>query len=245
MSQQQAQTVQVIQKNEGCLSGCGTIFAVAVVIALIVTYWYVAIPVAVLAAAAGLYFWNRQRQQLPPPQAGPLDPWLNQLATRLSVKGYAEQTRNTGPQLEGIPMEGDLVVEGEGMRIYLNVFSDDYAAGRAASKLRGRADVQQAMVAAQSAVLSHGRMLVLARPLAGSLDTDRVENVMELVADMPPPSAPREPERAALPRPDPDPAPQAQADALEQLQKLGDLRDKGIVTPEEFEAKKAELLKRL
>ena len=34
-------------------------------------------------------------------------------------------------------------------------------------------------------------------------------------------------------------------DVFEQLRKLGELRDAGIVTPEEFEAKKAELLSRL
>lgn len=35
------------------------------------------------------------------------------------------------------------------------------------------------------------------------------------------------------------------ADPIEQLKRLGELRDAGVVTPEEFEAKKAELLARL
>jgi Bacterial PH domain/Short C-terminal domain len=39
-------------------------------------------------------------------------------------------------------------------------------------------------------------------------------------------------------------APGAQADPLDQLKKLGELRDAGILTPEEFEAKKAALLER-
>lgn len=39
--------------------------------------------------------------------------------------------------------------------------------------------------------------------------------------------------------------PSAQADPLDQLKKLGELRDAGILTPEEFEAKKAALLERL
>ncbi|MCK6081295.1 SHOCT domain-containing protein [Microbacterium sp. EYE_5] len=34
-------------------------------------------------------------------------------------------------------------------------------------------------------------------------------------------------------------------DALETLRKLGELRDAGVVTPAEFELKKAELLARL
>lgn len=37
----------------------------------------------------------------------------------------------------------------------------------------------------------------------------------------------------------------AQDDVFEALRKLGELRDAGIVTPEEFEAKKAELLRRI
>ncbi|HEV2890688.1 MAG TPA: PH domain-containing protein [Frankiaceae bacterium] len=47
---------------------------------------------------------------------------------------------------------------------------------------------------------------------------------------------------AAPPAP---PAPPAQPDVVDQLRRLGELRDSGIVTPEEFEAKKAELLGRL
>lgn len=34
-------------------------------------------------------------------------------------------------------------------------------------------------------------------------------------------------------------------DALEQIRKLGELRDAGLVTDEEFESKKAELLRRV
>ncbi|HEX9774469.1 MAG TPA: PH domain-containing protein [Actinomycetota bacterium] len=35
------------------------------------------------------------------------------------------------------------------------------------------------------------------------------------------------------------------SDIMDQLKKLGELRDAGVLTPEEFEAKKADLLKRL
>jgi hypothetical protein len=37
----------------------------------------------------------------------------------------------------------------------------------------------------------------------------------------------------------------AAPDVAEQIEKLGELRDKGLITPEEFESKKAELLSRL
>ena len=40
----------------------------------------------------------------------------------------------------------------------------------------------------------------------------------------------------------PPPAPAPAADPIEQLTKLGELRDKGVLTEEEFEAQKAKLL---
>jgi hypothetical protein len=51
---------------------------------------------------------------------------------------------------------------------------------------------------------------------------------------------------AAPPAPAPAPAPAApQVDLVEQLRKLGELRDAGVLTPDEFSAKKAELLRRI
>ena len=50
------------------------------------------------------------------------------------------------------------------------------------------------------------------------------------------------------PAPAPTPTPAAGGDAaaiMEQIKQLGSLRDAGVLTPEEFEAKKAELLKRI
>lgn len=51
---------------------------------------------------------------------------------------------------------------------------------------------------------------------------------------------------AGTPQPTPEaPAAAPSEDVFETLRKLGELRDLGIVTPEEFEAKKAELLRRI
>ena len=43
------------------------------------------------------------------------------------------------------------------------------------------------------------------------------------------------------------PATQAMSepDAMEQLRKLAELRDSGVITPEDFDSKKAEILKRI
>ncbi|MBA4861720.1 SHOCT domain-containing protein [Streptomyces sp. PSKA54] len=47
------------------------------------------------------------------------------------------------------------------------------------------------------------------------------------------------------PAPAPAPAAQSSQEIMDLLRQLGELRDAGIVTPEEFEAKKADLLRRL
>lgn len=57
-----------------------------------------------------------------------------------------------------------------------------------------------------------------------------------------------QPPPAPAPTPAPAPAASAGGDAaaiMEQIKQLGGLRDAGVLTPEEFEAKKAELLKRI
>lgn len=63
------QTVIVNQKNEGCLSGCGSIFAVLMVVGLAVEYWYVSATIAVIAVGAGIYTWHQRSLQSPPASA--------------------------------------------------------------------------------------------------------------------------------------------------------------------------------
>jgi hypothetical protein len=66
------QTIIVTQKNEGCLSGCGTLFAVLIVAGLTINYWYVALPLAIAGAGAGVWIWNRR--QVRPAVAGDTHP---------------------------------------------------------------------------------------------------------------------------------------------------------------------------
>jgi ribosomal protein L32 len=63
--EQQHINVTQIQKNEGCLSGCGTLFAVAVVLGLAIQYWYISAAVAVLAIGFAVYWFGfRERPAL-------------------------------------------------------------------------------------------------------------------------------------------------------------------------------------
>ena len=59
----------------------------------------------------------------------------------------------------------------------------------------------------------------------------------------PPPPAP--PVADAAPPPPPAPPIDASLEVTQTLARLADLRDRGAITPEEYEAKKAELLGRL
>jgi hypothetical protein len=54
--------------------------------------------------------------------------------------------------------------------------------------------------------------------------------------------AAQEPQQDYEQAPPPPPAPAPAADPIEQLTKLGALRDSGVLTEEEFEAQKAKLL---
>lgn len=53
---------RIIVEHRGCGSGCGTFLAVVLVIGLAVTYWYVAIPVAV-ALAGGAWWWSTREAE--------------------------------------------------------------------------------------------------------------------------------------------------------------------------------------
>jgi hypothetical protein len=237
-----AQNVHVTQVNKGCGSGCGTVFAVlfvvgliAYVVELIGTYWYVAIPLAVLALAGGIYWWDRQRSKLPAAQAGPEDPWLDQVASRLRGLGFVEQTRNTGHHLLGVPLDGDICLDADGLRVFVNLFSDARLAAQAEAKLRTGENV-----ATGSAALSRrDRVVLVASGLGVPVQHERVEAVLSALSS-PPSFAPvTEPAQLSAP------PHQANQDVLDQLRKLGELRDAGVISVQEFEAKKVELLGRL
>lgn len=82
---------------------------------------------------------------------------------------------------------------------------------------------------------------------SGNLKIHSAGNVAELKAIQPRERAQEIGEyvRSHLGRPAQQAAPTAAPDPADQLRKLGELRDAGVLTADEFEAKKAELLARL
>lgn len=78
MSQPPTVIVNNIQRNNGCLGGCGTAFGVLLVIGLAVEYWYIALAVAVVGVALG-FIVHRQRaltvdERMPPWRPGAVSP---------------------------------------------------------------------------------------------------------------------------------------------------------------------------
>jgi hypothetical protein len=54
-----------VQKNSGCLGGCGTVFAVLLLVGLAVQYWYISVGVLVVGIAAAAWHYFNQQQKLP------------------------------------------------------------------------------------------------------------------------------------------------------------------------------------
>jgi hypothetical protein len=238
VSQQQPIHV-VVEKKGGCLSGCGTTLAVMVLLGLTIQYWYVALPIVAIVALVAISNAGTQRKKAAH-KAGPRDPWLNEVAVALADLGLKEIARNTGAQLGGVPIDGDIGFEAERFLVYVTLFSDQRLARQAEFGLRAKPEVRGAIAKGATAIRTENRVVFVANGRGTVVDEFRLDEVVRVVGRMavPPTLMPASP-ASALGNPPPNP------DVLEQLRKLGDLRKAGVLTDAEFEAKKAELLGRL
>ena len=229
----------VVEKKGGCLSGCGTTLAVMVLLGLTIQYWYVALPIVAIVALAAISNARTQRKKAAH-KPGPRDPWLNEVAVGLADLGLKEIARNTGSQLGGAPIDGDIGLQEERFVVYVTLFSDQRLARQAELGLRAKPEVRDAITKGATAVKTAERIVFVANGRGSVVDEFRLDEVAHVVGRMavPPPLLPASPASAPGSTP-PNP------DVLEQLRKLGDLRKAGVLTDAEFEAKKAELLGRL
>jgi hypothetical protein len=229
----------VVERKGGCLSGCGTTLAVMLLLGLTIQYWYIAVPIVAIVALAAISNVKAQRRRAAH-QPGPRDPWLNEVAVALADLGLKEIARNTGAQLGGAPIDGDIGVQAERFLVDVTLFSDQRLARQAELGLRAKPEVRDAIAKGATAVRTADRIVFVASGRGSVADEFRLDEVVRVVGRMAVP-APVQPALAAsrsrAPPPDPD--------VLEQLRKLGDLRTAGVLTDAEFEAKKAELLGRL
>jgi hypothetical protein len=234
MSQQPVRVV--VEKKP---SGCGTWLGVMILLGLAIEYWYISLAIVAIVIAVAV-IRARQKRELARHRPGPRDPWLNEVAVALSDLGLKETARNTGAELGGAPMDGDIGLQVERFLVYVNLFSDQRLARHAELGLRAKPEVRAAVANGRTAVRTAGRLVFVANGRGGVVDEFRLDEVIRVVGGIPVPP-PLQPAPAYSPLATAGPSP----DVLEQLRKLGDLRKAGVLTEAEFEAKKAELLGRI
>lgn len=257
MGQQQPIRVVVEKKP----SGCWGVFGVMLLIGLAIEYWYVSLGILVLVVVVGAIAQSQQQKQKKLEQEkerhrpGPRDPWLNEAAVGLADLGLVERARNTGAQVGGVPIEGDIGLDGERLSMFVTLFGTDELARQAELALRAKPEVRTAESNGHSIVKAHGRVLYTANGRGGVVDEFRFDEVVSVVdkISLPPPL----PRRATTVVTSGRNATElqggpagaqvwaAEPDVLEQLRKLGELRAAGVVTEAEFEVKKTELLPRI
>jgi len=253
MAQQEPIRV-VVEKRGGCLSGCGTAFAVLFLIAVAVKYWYISVGLIVVAVVIGAIQNSQKPKPQPARNVGPRDPWLNEVAVALADLGLTELTRNTGQHLGGTPLEGDIGLQDDRLLVYVNMFESPELARQAEIGLRAQPNIRRALANGETALRTSGPILFVANGRGGVVDDFRLREVTQLVDRVPLPPAlniggswqvrQSEPLRGSGPTVSPQTT-EPHPDALEQLRALHDLVTAGVLTEDEFQAKKAELLRRV
>lgn len=242
----------VVERRGGCLSGCGSTLAVLLLIGIAIRFWYVSVGLLVLVAAVGLIAGHRSRaraREAERRRSGPRDPWLNEIAVALGQLGLSEVARNTGSRLGGAPIEGDVTMQEDGLTVHVNLLADPELARQADVGLRAQQRFRDALAAGRVALQLLGPVLLVADGRGGVVDEYRLSEVAHAVGEVPLPPALTAP-AAAGSTADAQAvgaagAPAAAADPLEQIRALAELRDAGVLTEAEFEAKKAQLLRRV
>jgi hypothetical protein len=250
MSNRQPVRVVVEHKKSG---GCGTALGVLILIGLAIEYWYVALGILVAVVAIGAIMNAQQKQKELEKQRrrpGPRDPWLNEVAVALADLDLTEFARNTGNQLGGVSLEGDIGLQAERFMVYVNLFASSDVAHQAEIGLRAQPYIRSAVSSGGTILMMAGPVLYVANGRGGVVDEFRLDEVVRTVNGIPLPSAlsvtagrvRREVSGTTTSGTDRF---EPSADALKQLKKLAELRDTGVLTDAEFEAKKAELLRRV
>lgn len=248
----QEHTVRVIVERRK-QAGCGTFLGVLILIGLAIEYWYVALAIVAILVVIGIAVNAQRREKELERQRhrpGPRDPWLNHVAVALADLGLTEIARNTGGHLGGAPMEGDIGLQEARLLVYVNLLANPELARQAEVGLRAQPNIRNAVANGQTTLKTLGPLLLVANGRGGVVDEYRMNEVEHALAEVPLPPALKRP--AAPPPASPGvpaldvsgPEPLA-GDPLAQIRKLAELRDAGVLTDAEFEAKKAELLRRV
>jgi Short C-terminal domain len=237
------------------------IWMVITVAVIAVHFWFLSVPV--LCVGGGLAIRRHQRhKQIARRQPGPRDPWLNEVVVAVADLDFEEQERNYTDVYFGVPLEGYVELRRQRLTVDVVLFANQVQTRNAEMAMRAEPTIRGEIGREMAAIHNGGRVLIVARTKMGVVDEYDFGEIVRLVGEipLPPPlsltyrvapggrrtvevAGSRTP-TAMLPRPTPPPVARDQ-DAIDQLARLGRLRASGVLTDEEFQAKKAELLQRI
>jgi hypothetical protein len=184
-----------------------------------------------------------------PSPPGPRDPWLNEVSVELADLGFVERKRNTGKHVAGAPMEGDIVLDGDGVTVIITVFATGTLAHQAEVGVRANPNSRAAINQGVSVLRTVDQLLYLANGRGSVVDESQLDDVIQVVSKVGAPLPIDSPVTNAAPPPEGRstiaPASSTGPDITEQIRKLGELRGDGLLTDAEFASKKAELLARI
>jgi hypothetical protein len=241
------------------------IWAVITAAVIAVHFWFLTLPL--VCVGGGLAVRRHQHhKQLVRHQPGPCDPWLNEVVVAVAELDFEERGRNQTDVYFGVPVEGYVELRKQRLNVDVVLFTNQIRARHAEMAMRVDPTVRSEFNREMAVLHNGGRVLVVARTKIGAVDEYDFNEIVRLVGEipLPPPlvvghaimhrsptngvpaaTGPRT-VTATLPRPALWSAPAVpDRDAIDQLERLGRLRESGVLTEAEFQAKKAELLQRI
>jgi hypothetical protein len=246
------------------------IWVVITAAVIAVHFWFLSLPL--VCVGGGLAIRRHQhRKQLARRQPGPADPWLNEVVVAVSDLDFDERERNVTDEYFGVPTEGYVELRKQRVIVDVVLFANQIKARNSEMAMRTEPTIRGELSREMAALHNGGRVLIVARTKMGAIDEYDFGEIIRLVGEipLPPPMAvghrvayrsatsamaagpAQRTVTATLPRPAlappmpvPPPVPRDQ-DAIDQLERLGRLRTSGVLTEEEFQSKKTELLQRI
>jgi hypothetical protein len=119
----------------------------------------------------------------------PSPAWLNEVEVALAELGLTEQARNTGTEVGGVAIEGDIGLEDDRFVVYVTLFGNSQQAHHAELGLRANPSTRSATSRGLSAVKTVGRVVYVANGRGSVVDEFRVDEVVHAVGGiaLPPP----------------------------------------------------------
>ena len=223
--------------------GCGAVIGGLILLGLAITYWYVSLAIVAAIAIVILVRRSQEKQRLRH-RAGQWDAWLDEVNVAAADLGLTEYARDAGTLAGGAAVLGDIVLRNRTQEIAIGLLADGRHAHEAEMGMRTSPQLRDALAHGRRALVTRDRVVFLAagrrQKVVDEFLLDEVVRVVDRIAVGPPRAG------AAATRPRTAAASTLhEGDALDQLGKLGRLHAAGVLSDEEFAAKKTSLLKQV